>query len=68
MVAAIAMSSFSSNVTLWSIGWPWILVAVSFRSSSLMSARSPILVGFAPALGYVRSETLLNSDSQCSNE
>jgi len=51
MVGVIAMSSFSGSVTSWSVGWPWILVAVSFQTSSLMSARSPILVGFAPALG-----------------
>jgi len=51
MVAVIAMNSFSSSVTSWSVGWPWIFVVVSFLSSSLMSAHSPILVGFAPALG-----------------
>jgi len=42
---------FLSIVTLWSVGWPW-LMDVSFRSSSLMSARSLIIVGFAPALGF----------------
>jgi hypothetical protein len=30
MVAAIAMSSLSSNVAPWSLSWPWIVVTVSF--------------------------------------
>ncbi len=52
IVAAIAMRSFLSNVVLWSVCWPWILVAISFRSLPLVSAMIPIfIVGFAPTFG-----------------
>jgi hypothetical protein len=44
MLAAIAMSSFSSVVMSWSVGCPWILMTDSFLSSSCVSARSPILM------------------------
>jgi hypothetical protein len=67
ITASITMISFSSNVMSWFVGRPWILVAVSFQSLSLVPALSPIfLVGFAPAFEYKYS--LLNSDNQSSNE
>jgi hypothetical protein len=43
---------FSSSITSWSVGWPWIFVTVSFWSSFLVSALSPIFFSFALALGF----------------
>jgi hypothetical protein len=43
MLARIAISYFSSVVKSWFVGCPWILMTVSFRTSSRMSARTPIV-------------------------